>query len=80
MMGNQKVMSMRADDVYNTSLSLRNTNSSSGKENQVPRRFMNPSKFVSSPYDNAQSCFITAHDAKLYESITTMCDMEEHRE
>jgi hypothetical protein len=75
-----KDLSLRADDYYNTILSLGNTSSSTGKENHPPRRFMNPSKFVSSPYDNDQSCTILPHEHKLYEAITTLCDIEEYRE
>jgi hypothetical protein len=78
--GKHADLSTRADAYYNTNLSLGNTRSLSGKENRMPKRFMNPSKFVSSPYDNVQSCNITAHEHKLYEAITTLCDIEEHRE
>ena len=67
-------MSNKTDDLYNANLTLGSAKSSSGKENFPPKRILQQSKYISSPYDNLTQRPITANEHKMYEVVTTLCD------
>ncbi|KAM0904276.1 hypothetical protein ACQ4PT_018107 [Festuca glaucescens] len=67
-------MSNKTDDLYNAGLSLGNKSVSSGKENLRPKRVVNRSSYLCSPFDINNTSRIEPHEMKLYETITTLCD------
>lgn len=66
----------RIDGIYNTSLSLGSSSSFRGKENLPPKRFVQPSRYLTSPYDCDDRGPIMSHERKLYEVITFLADVE----
>ena len=70
--------SATTDDLYNAGLSLGSASVSFGKENLPPKRVLNPSNFLRSPYDNHQRSIVQPNHVKLYETIITLCDDEDY--
>lgn len=66
----------RTDDIYNTSLSLGTSSSFRGKENLPPKRVIQPSRYLSSPYECDDRGPIMQHELKMYEIITFLGDVE----
>ncbi|KAM0913081.1 hypothetical protein ACQ4PT_012387 [Festuca glaucescens] len=67
-------MSNTTDGLYNVGLSLGNMTVSSGKENIRPKRVVNRSSYLCSPFDINSTSKIEPYEMKLYETITTLCD------
>uniref|UniRef100_A0ACD5ZXP8 Uncharacterized protein n=1 Tax=Avena sativa TaxID=4498 RepID=A0ACD5ZXP8_AVESA len=72
------IMCNEADNMYNTKLCLGSSNSSASKENFIPRRVLNASRYICSPYDINQM-IIKPSEIKYYEAITTLCDIDEFK-
>lgn len=70
------IMSHGTDDLYNTKLSLMSSSSPYGKENHLPQRIPERSKFARSPYDAKQKVLIQPIHQKVWEAVTTLCDIE----
>jgi hypothetical protein len=72
------VMNQQAEELYNTSLSL--GTSSNGKENILPQRIPQRSKYFCSPFDvnPSQSVAVEPIQQKVWEAVTTLCDIEPH--
>jgi hypothetical protein len=75
-------MSVLSDNLYNAGLSLGNSSLSRGKENKPPKRVVNRSSFLCSPFEinSTISSKYGPHEMKLYETITTLCDDPEYQE
>jgi hypothetical protein len=75
-------MSDLSDNLYNAGLSLGSTSFSRGKENKPPKRVVNRSSFLCSPFEinSTISTKYGPHEMKLYETITTLCDDPEYHE
>jgi hypothetical protein len=74
-------MSKLSDDLYNAGLTLGSASVSTGKENIPPKRVINRSNYLCSPYDvKSTSKFVLHHEMKIYETITTLCDDPLYRE
>ncbi|KAM0919568.1 hypothetical protein ACQ4PT_008124 [Festuca glaucescens] len=74
-------MSKLSDDLYNAGLTLGSTSVSTGKENIQPKRVINRSNYLCSPYEvKSTSKFVPHHEMKIYETITTLCDDPMYRE
>lgn len=58
-----------SDDHYNTKLLLGSSSSSRGKENVPPKRIVQPSRYLCSPYDNQDRGPIMQHELDLYNNI-----------
>ncbi|KAI5003229.1 hypothetical protein ZWY2020_030389 [Hordeum vulgare] len=69
----------RSDDHYNTKLMLGSTSSFSGKENRPPKRIVQPSRYVCSPYDNQDTGPIMEHEVKLYKNILVLSENDYYR-
>ena len=69
-------MSRETDDLYNASLSLGNASSSRGKENWHPQRIPKRSKWTCSPYDATEEVTVNNNQRKIWEAVTTLCDIE----
>ncbi|XP_044957342.1 uncharacterized protein LOC123408256 [Hordeum vulgare subsp. vulgare] len=72
----RNTMVNRTDDIYNTSLSLGTSSSFRGKENLPPKRVIQPSRYLSSPYECDDRGPIMQHELKMYEIITFLGDVE----
>ncbi|KAF7104851.1 hypothetical protein CFC21_105715 [Triticum aestivum] len=66
-----------ADNLYNTKLSL--GSSSRGKENLPPKRIIQPSKFLCSPYDHNERGPLQPHEIELHKGIVALSKVEPHR-
>ena len=75
-------MSKLSDDLYNAGLTLGSASVSAGKENIPPKRLINRSNYLCSPYDvKSTSKFVpNVHEMQIYETITTLCDDPMYRE
>jgi hypothetical protein len=74
-------MSKTADEHYNTMLSLgAGTSMSSRKENSEPKRLRPPSRYMCSPYEMNKRGTVQPNIMKLYNAITTLCDIDVVRE
>ncbi|KAK1686698.1 hypothetical protein QYE76_047546 [Lolium multiflorum] len=75
-------MSKLSDDLYNAGLTLGSASVSTGKENIPPKRLINRSNYLCSPYDvKSTSKFVpNVHEMQIYETITTLCDDPMYRE
>uniref|UniRef100_A0A8I6WZB6 Uncharacterized protein n=1 Tax=Hordeum vulgare subsp. vulgare TaxID=112509 RepID=A0A8I6WZB6_HORVV len=63
-----------SDDHYNTKLMLGSTTNFSGKENRAPKRIVQPSKYLCSPYDQQDKGPIMEHEVKLYKNILVLSE------
>lgn len=63
----------RSDEHYNTRLFLGSTSSSRGKENIPPKRVVQPSKFLCSPYDQDRGP-IMEYELHLYHNILLLSE------
>jgi hypothetical protein len=70
-------MSRQVDSMYNTNLSLGTSKSTDGKENMLPQRIPQRSKFNCSPYDVVTTKFTNnSSHHKVWEAVTTIGDVE----
>ena len=68
-------MNEEAEEMYNTSLSL---GSHYGKENVLPQRIPQRSKYFCSPFDVNPSPAVEVQpvEQEIWEAVTTLCDIE----
>ncbi|KAM3213032.1 hypothetical protein ACQJBY_065820 [Aegilops geniculata] len=67
------------DKLYNTKLTLGDSSSSRSKENLPPKRVINPSKFLCSPYDYIDRGPLMQHEVDLHKKILLLSKVEPHR-
>jgi hypothetical protein len=77
---NCNTMNDEAEKLYNTSLSL-GSSSWHGKENVLPQRIPQRSKYICSPFDVNPSPAVAVQpfQQKIWEAVTSLCDVEPHR-
>ncbi|KAM0895573.1 hypothetical protein ACQ4PT_023761 [Festuca glaucescens] len=78
---NCNIMNEKAEELYNTSLSLGSSSSRYGKENVLPQRIPQRSKYICSPFDVNASPRVALQpiEVEIWEAVTTLCDIEPHR-
>jgi hypothetical protein len=71
-------MNQEAESLYNTSLSLGTARH--GKENYLPQRIPQRSKYMCSPFDVDPSPRVAVQpiQQRIWEVVTSLCDIEEH--
>jgi hypothetical protein len=73
-------MSATTDELYNAGLTLGCASTSSGKENVPPKRVLNRSNYLRSPFETlTQRCIIQPNEQRLYDTIVTICDDEDFK-
>jgi hypothetical protein len=75
------MMNNEAEELYNTSLSLGSSSSRFGKENVLPQRIPQRSKYICSPFDVDPSPRVPLQpiEMNIWEAVTTLCDIEPHK-
>jgi hypothetical protein len=72
----RRTMNEEAEEMYNTSLSL--SSSKSVKENYLPQRIPQQSKYFCSPFDVNSSASVAVQpiEQRIWEAVTALCDIE----
>jgi hypothetical protein len=72
----RRTMNEEAEEMYNTSLSL--SSSKSGKENYLPQRIPQRSKYFCSPFyvNSSASVIVQPIEQRIWEAVTALCDIE----
>jgi hypothetical protein len=75
-------MSDKIDNLYNAGLTLAGPSASLGKENRPPKRIINRSNYLCSPFHVSilSPRKFQSHELKIYETITTLCDHPKYQE
>ena len=72
-------MAAKSDELYNDGLSLGSATMSCGKGNVPPKRVINRSNWLRSPYERNQRLVLDPKHVRLHEIITTICDDEDYK-
>ena len=72
-------MATKSDELYNAGLTLGHAHLPHGKENLPPKRVVNRSVWLRSPYDRNLTPVIEPKQIRLHEIITTICDDEAYK-
>ena len=74
-----KNMADKSDELYNAGLSLGSATMSFGKKNVPPKRVINRSNWLRSPFEHQQRPVLDPNHVRLHEIITTICNDEDYK-